>query len=75
MQDEVPAAIMDAHFKSVEKAANANGGKVDPFAGLASTGIAGTGSEKEDENTASEKQEDENKTIYKKDLSGNHTIS
>lgn len=55
---------MDAHFKSVEKAASANGGKVDPFAGLASTGIAGTGSEKEDENTSNstEKPEEENKT-------------
>ncbi|KAL5275202.1 SMARCC1 family protein [Megaselia abdita] len=69
IKDEVPAAIMDAHFKSVEKAANANNGKVDPFAGLASTGIAGTGSEKEDENAAnaSEKTEEENKPGYKKD--------
>lgn len=59
IKDEVPAAIMDAHYKSVEKAASANGGKVDPFAGLANTGIAGTGSDKEDENA--EKSEEENK--------------
>lgn len=44
---------MDAHFKSVEKVASASGGKVDPFVGLSSTGIAGTGSEKEEENVQS----------------------
>lgn len=63
---------MDAHYKSVEKAANSNGGKVDPFAGLASTGIAGTGPEKEEENLAnpSEKTEEE-KGLFKKDVTGN----
>lgn len=62
---------MDAHFKSVEKAASTNGGKVDPFAGLSSTGIAGTGPEKEDENTASSTEKQEQENAFKKDTSGN----
>jgi hypothetical protein len=33
LQDEVPAALMDAHFKNVE--ASSTDGKFDPSAGLA----------------------------------------
>lgn len=50
IKDEVPASMMDAHFKNVEKT-NFNG-KFDPYAGLATSGIAGTTpleKEKEDE--------------------------
>lgn len=37
--------MMDAHFKNVEKASQ--GGKFDPYAGLTTSGIAGTGPDKE----------------------------
>lgn len=49
IKDEVPSSIMDAHFKNVEKSCQA-GGKFDPFAGLTTSGIAGTAPpEKEEE--------------------------
>lgn len=38
---------MDAHFKNVEKSSQT--GKFDPFAGLATSGIAGTGTDKDKE--------------------------
>lgn len=44
-QDEVPAALMDAHVKNVES--SSADGKYDPSAGLAQSGIAGTSVEKE----------------------------
>lgn len=44
-QDEVPATMMDAHLKNVEK--TSFGGKFDPYAGLATSGIAGTDSDKD----------------------------
>ncbi|XP_066259028.1 SWI/SNF complex subunit SMARCC2-like isoform X1 [Euwallacea similis] len=47
IKDEVPAAVMDAHLKSVE--ASSASGKYDPAANLALTGIAGTAPEKEEE--------------------------
>lgn len=47
IKDEVPATIMDNHMKNVEKASA--GGKFNPTYGLASSGIAGTGADKEDE--------------------------
>lgn len=47
IKDEVPATIMDNHMKNVEKASAA--GKFNPTYGLASSGIAGTGADKEDE--------------------------
>lgn len=47
IKDEVPATIMDNHMKNVEKATVA--GKFNPTYGLASSGIAGTGADKEDE--------------------------
>lgn len=49
IKDEVPSSIMDAHFKNVEKT-NCNG-KFDPYAGLSSSGIAGTAPEKDDNTT------------------------
>ncbi|XP_019765050.2 SWI/SNF complex subunit SMARCC2 isoform X1 [Dendroctonus ponderosae] len=55
IKDEVPAAVMDAHLKSVE--ASSASGKYDPSANLALTGIAGTTPEKEEE-TKKEKDED-----------------
>lgn len=46
-QEEVPPGIYYAHYRNVEK--QAAGGKFDPNAGLAISGIAGTGTDKEDE--------------------------
>lgn len=46
-KDEVPASMMDAHLKNVEK--TCVGGKFDPTAGLTTSGIAGTGTDKEKE--------------------------
>lgn len=46
--------MMDAHFKNVEKSSQA--GKFDPFAGLATSGIAGTGPDKD-------KEEEESKPV------------
>ena len=39
--------MMDAHLKNVEK--SSFGGKFDPYAGLATSGIAGTGTDKDKE--------------------------
>ncbi|XP_054741128.1 SWI/SNF complex subunit SMARCC2 isoform X2 [Anastrepha obliqua] len=47
IKDEVPATIMDNHMKNVEKASAS--GKFNPSFGLANSGIAGTGADKEDE--------------------------
>ena len=47
MKDEVPPPLIDAHIKSVE-AAMKEGKSVDANFGLDKTGIAGTGSEKEE---------------------------
>lgn len=58
IKDEVPAALMDAHIKNVE--ASTTDGKYDPSAGLAQSGIAGTGVEKEEDDK--EKKEGEEKT-------------
>lgn len=49
IKDEVPAAMLDSHLKNVEK--TNFGGKFDPFAGLTTSGIAGTAPEKEKEET------------------------
>ncbi|KAG8041210.1 hypothetical protein G9C98_002198 [Cotesia typhae] len=42
IKDQVPAALLDQHLKNVQASANADG-KFDPAAGLAQSGIAGTG--------------------------------
>ncbi|XP_028893610.2 SWI/SNF complex subunit SMARCC2 isoform X2 [Zeugodacus cucurbitae] len=63
IKDEVPATIMDNHMKNVEKASA--GGKFNPSFGLANTGIAGTGTDKEDDDTntvAMPVNTDDNKT-------------
>lgn len=55
IKDEVPAAMLDSHLKNVEK--TNFGGKFDPFAGLTTSGIAGTAPEKEkDEVTEGDKE-------------------
>lgn len=56
-----------AHYKNVEKAAS--NGKFDPTAGLSSSGIAGTGNDKEDEEGAhkSGNTDEEMKDVSKKD--------
>lgn len=55
-----------AHYKNVEKAA-ANG-KFDPTSGLSSSGIAGTGNDKEEEDGAKASNADEEmKDVSKKD--------
>lgn len=50
IKDEVPAAMLDSHLKNVEK--TNFGGKFDPFAGLTTSGIAGTAPEKEKDDVA-----------------------
>jgi SWI/SNF related-matrix-associated actin-dependent regulator of chromatin subfamily C len=50
IKDEVPAAMLDAHLKNVEK--TNFGGKFDPYAGLTTSGIAGTAPEKEKDESA-----------------------
>lgn len=50
IKDEVPAAMLDSHLKNVEK--TNFGGKFDPFAGLTTSGIAGTAPEKEKDEVA-----------------------
>lgn len=75
IKDEVPSSIMDAHYKNVEKSAGQFGGKFDPFAGLATSGIAGTGPDKEEEETKPvllemdklEKPDEEMKDLTKKE--------
>ena len=57
---------MDQHFKNVEKAGY--GGKFDPCAGLANSGIAGTSPDKEEEDAkAAQLQNEENKDTNKKE--------
>ncbi|KAJ9584608.1 hypothetical protein L9F63_021050 [Diploptera punctata] len=63
IKDEVPAALMDAHFKNVE--ASSTDGKFDPAAGLAQSGIAGTVPEKEEETIEKEKKEGEKESEEK----------
>lgn len=50
IKDEVPAALLNAHIKSVQKTASE--GKVDLKASLALTGIAGTGESEQDATSA-----------------------
>lgn len=50
IKDEVPAALLDSHLKNVEK--SNFGGKFDPYAGLTTSGIAGTAPEKEKDDVA-----------------------
>ncbi|XP_059622605.1 SWI/SNF complex subunit SMARCC2 isoform X2 [Phlebotomus argentipes] len=64
IKDEVPSSIMDAHFKNVEK--SGYGGKFDPYAGLANSGIAGTAPEKEEDEKQPGTDEDV-KDVSKKD--------
>lgn len=58
---------MDAHYKNVEK--SGFGGKFDPYAGLANSGIAGTGPDKDDDeaNKANNPQDEEMKDLTKKE--------
>ncbi|ETN59408.1 hypothetical protein AND_008995 [Anopheles darlingi] len=56
IKDEVPATMMDAHLKNVEK--SSFGGKFDPYAGLANSGIAGTAPAEKEKET----EEGENKS-------------
>ena len=52
IKDEVPVALMDAHIKNVEAAAN--DGNLDPKIGLSMTGIAGTADKEEETKTEKE---------------------
>lgn len=61
IKDEVPAALMDAHIKSVE--ASTADGKYDPAAGLLQSGIAGTVPDKDAEDTVNAENKDKNKEI------------
>lgn len=66
IKDEVPAAMMDAHMKNVEK--TNFGGKFDPYAGLTTSGIAGTAPEKEkDESAEGEKEKSGSEDVEMKD--------
>ncbi|KAL9888767.1 SWI/SNF complex subunit SMARCC2-like [Glossina fuscipes] len=78
IKDEVPATIMDNHMKNIEKASTA--GKFNPTYGLANTGIAGTGTDKDDDdvnNAATvgtvSADEDMKDIIKKEDMSGGTT--
>ncbi|XP_015592128.1 SWI/SNF complex subunit SMARCC2 isoform X2 [Cephus cinctus] len=52
IKDQVPAALLDQHLRNVQASANSDG-KFDPAAGLAQSGIAGTGPpEPPDDSTA-----------------------
>ncbi|XP_017846853.1 SWI/SNF complex subunit SMARCC2 isoform X2 [Drosophila busckii] len=76
IKDEVPATIMDNHMKNVEKASA--GGKFNPNFGLANSGIAGTGNDKEEDETkegATSNDEDAKDGITKKDETGTGTSS
>lgn len=64
MQEEVPPGIYYAHYKNVEKLAVH--GKFVPNAGLDISGIAGTGSDKEEEE-AKPPMDEEMKDVSKKD--------
>lgn len=70
LQEEVPPGIYYAHYKNVEK--NAVDGKFDPNLGLDVSGIAGTGTDKEDEDKAtpasSAATDEELKDTPKKDI-------
>lgn len=67
IKDEVPAAMMDAHMKNVEK--TNFGGKFDPFAGLTTSGIAGTAPEKEKDESAEADKEKTGEDVEMKDVS------
>lgn len=71
IKDEVPAALLDSHIKNVADNAASNEGKVDPTAGLAKSGIAGTEPEgeekKEGEGESEKKDEAEKKESEKKE--------
>lgn len=67
-QEEVPPNVYYAHYKNVEK--SVVNGKFDPTAGLSSSGIAGTGPDKEEDDAATNKSanaDEEMKDISKKD--------
>lgn len=63
MQEEVPPNVYYAHYKNVEK--SMVNGKFDPTAGLASSGIAGTAPDKDDEDNKN--ADEEMKDVSKKD--------
>ncbi|XP_054161730.1 SWI/SNF complex subunit SMARCC1-like [Oppia nitens] len=69
IKDEVPVALMDAHIKNVESSVSE--GNLDPKAGLAMTGIAGTSDKEEQENKVenkvSEEKEKESNNLSSKD--------
>lgn len=74
-QEEVPPNVYYAHYKNVEK--SVINGKFDPTAGLSSSGIAGTGTDKEDDDAAANKSanaDEEMKDISKKDGGKNNLI-
>lgn len=58
IKDEVPAALLDSHIKNVADHAATNEGKVDPTAGLAKSGIAGTEPEGEEKKEGEESEKD-----------------
>lgn len=72
IKDEVPATMMDTHMKNVEK--TKFGSKFDPFAGLTTSGIAGTAPEKEkDEIVESEKEKSTSEDVEMKDATKKDT--
>lgn len=65
-QEEVPPNVYYAHYKNVEK--SMLNGKFDPTAGLSSSGIAGTGADKEEEDANKPANTDEEiKDVSKKE--------
>lgn len=64
-QDEVPPHILQAHIKNVE--GSMVNGKFDPTSGLANSGIAGTVTDKEDEENKNANVDEEMRDVSKKD--------
>lgn len=65
IKEEVPPHILQAHVKNVE--GSLANGKFDPTAGLANSGIAGTTSERDDEENKNANADEEMRDISKKD--------
>lgn len=65
IKDEVPPHILQAHVKNVE--GSLVNGKFDPTAGLANSGIAGTTSDRDDEDNKNANADEEMRDAAKKD--------
>lgn len=67
IKDEVPAALLNAHLKNVEKSQKESDGTFDPSAGLATSGIAGTLPPEEPTTPAAAEKPEDNKASSSED--------